>query len=302
MPPTEPAAADPSTGAPRVEAGTGDPRALEPSTAIEVLVQLDRELGAIDPDTRAIVALRPEHTGTVALVDVQLQDNGILEVPADAAGLVVVTAEDVSNGEEVVGLTQLVCILRDGTELGIYRVAGDDDPRTWRTDEDPEDAAEDLRPRDLASNSARRALALPSLVEPLPVTDLAARTWLLDVATAALQRFDGDDGPTEVSPHELSRFVDRPPFDGVERREEGGLPTWDELHQAAIAGKLELGGHLTVDADHAAWLDRDGFAQVVDRTLPTTEELLGSLRVTGDDELLAWAIGFLAARDWYQPA
>lgn len=302
MTPTEHATSVPSTGSSPVGAASGDPRVIDPSTAVEVLVHLDRELGAIDPDTRAIVALRPERAGTVALVDVQLQDNGILEVPSDAAGLVVVTAEDVSSGEEVVGLTQLVCILREGTELGIYRVAGDGDLRTWRTDEDPEDAAEDLRPRDLASNAARRAFGLPSLVEPLPVTDLAARTWLLDVATAALQRFDGDDGPTEVSPHELSRFVDRPPFDGVERREEGELPGWHELHEAAIAGKLELGGHLTVDADHAAWLDCDGFAQVVDRTLPTTEELLGSLRVTGDDELLAWAIGFLAARDWYQPA
>jgi hypothetical protein len=124
----------------------------------------------------------------------------------------------------------------------------------------------------------------------------------LDVATAALQRFDAEEGPTEVSPHELTQFVDRPPFDGVETRATDQLPDWHELHAAAVAGKLELGGHLTVDVDHAAWLDCDGFAQVVDRTLPTTEELLGSLRVTGDDELLAWAIGFLAARDWYQPA
>ena len=275
---------------------------IDPTTAIEVLVQLDRELGEIDPDTRAIVALRRAEGDTVSLIDVEMRDNGILEVPADAGGLVVVTAEEVSSGEEVIGLTQLVTILRDGTEVGIYRVADGEDLRTWRTDEDPEDAAEDLRPRDLASNAARRAFGLPSVVEPIPVTDLATRTWLLDVATAALQRFDADEGPTEVSPHELSQFVDRPPFDGIETVENGDLPDWHQIHQAAIAGKLELGGHLTVDTDHAAWLDCDGFAQVVDRTLPTTEELLGSLRVTGDDELLAWAIGFLAARDWYQPA
>ncbi len=276
--------------------------AIDPSVAIEVLLQLDRELGDIDPDTRAIVALRQAEAGTVALLDVHLRDNGILEVPDDAVGLVVVTAEDVSSGEEVIGLTQLVCVLRDGTEIGIYRVADGEDLRIWRTDEDPEDAADDLRPRDLASNAARRAFGLPSLVEPVSVTDLAARTWLLDVATSALQRFDAEEGPTEVSPHELTQFVDRPPFDGVETQDTDRLPDWHELHAAAAAGKLELGGHLTVDVDHAAWLDCDGFAQVVDRTLPTTEELLGSLRVTGDDELLAWAIGFLAARDWYQPA
>lgn len=275
---------------------------IDPTTALEVLVQLDRELGEIDPDTRAIVALQRAEGDTVSLIDVDMRDNGILEVPTDAGGLVVVTAEEVSSGEEIIGLTQLVAILRDGTEVGIYRVADGQDLRTWRTDEDPDDAAEDLRPRDLASNAARRAFGLPSVVEPIPVTDLAARTWLLDVATAALSRFDSDDGPTEVSPHELSQFVDRPPFDGIDGVENGELPGWHQIHRAATAGKLELGGHLTVDTDHAAWLDCDGFAQVVDRTLPTTEELLGSLRVTGDDELLAWAIGFLAARDWYQPA
>lgn len=276
-------------------------RNIDPTTALEVLVQLDRELGAIDPDTRAIVGLRRAEGDTVELVDVEMRDNGILEVPDDAGGLVVVTAEQVSSGDEIVGLTQLVGILRNGTEVGIYRVADGEDLRTWRTDEDPDDAAEDLRPREMASNAARRAFGLPSVVEPIQVTDLAARTWLLDVATAALSRFDSDDGPTEVSPHELSQFVDRPPFDGIDAVEDGELPDWHQIHQAAIAGKLELGGHLTVDTEHAAWLDRDGFAQVVDRTLPTTEELLGSLRVTGDDDLLAWAIGFLAARAWYQP-
>ena len=52
-------------------------------------------------------------------------------------------------------------------------------------------------------------------------------------------------------------------------------------HGRTIAGELHVGS-LTVDPAHAAWLDDDGFAQVVDRTLPSTEELLGTLRLVGE--------------------
>jgi len=270
---------------------------LAPEVAIEVLVQLDRELGSIDPDTRAIVGLRPGAAGTVALVDVELRDNGILEVADDVVGLVVVTAEQVASGDDVIGLTQLLAVLRDGTEIGVYRVSGDDTLRVWRTDRDPEDAAHDLRPRDVTSNTARRAFGLPSAVDAIDLTDIAARTWLVGVATTALRVFDRGDELVEVSLSDLGEYRDSAPL--VELTDGDDLPTWDEVHAAAIKGELDLGAHLTVDPDHAAWLDCDAFAQVLDRTLPSIEELLGTLRITGDDELLAWAIDWLSAREWY---
>ncbi len=276
---------------------------LDPQVAIETLAQLDRELGDIDPDTRAIVGLRPGVEGTVALVDVTLRDNGVLQVEDDVAGLIVVTAEDVSSqGDEpdaeasvddveVVALPQLVCILRDGTEFGLYRVAGDGHPRIWRTDADPDE--DDLRPRDFASNTARRAFGLPSLVEPIAVADVTTRSWLLSVASAALQAFDTPDGPQEVGPDDLGEITGSSPLRSI-ASDGDRLPSWEEMHRAAIAGELELGGQLTVDPDHAAWLDCDAFAQVLDRTLPSIDELLGTLRVTGDDDLLAWVIGHLS--------
>jgi hypothetical protein len=274
---------------------------LDVKVAIETLTQLDRELGRIDPDTRAIVGLRSSTPGTVSLVDVTLRDNGVLHVDDEVAGLIVVTAEEVADDDEVVGLTQLLCILRDGTELGLYRVDGDDEPRIWRTDADPDDAADDLRPRDIASNTARRALGLPSLVEPIDVADIALRTWLVVVASAALRAFDSPDGPVEVSPQDLGAVAERSPLRAVTPGTDR-LPTWAEVHRAAIADELDLGGHLTVDPAHARWLDTDAFAQVLDQTLPSTDELLGSLRITGDDDLLAWVIERLASGDDSQPA
>ena len=269
---------------------------LDPQVAIETLAQLDHELGDIDPDARAIVGLRPGVPGTVALVDVTLRDNGILEVADDVAGLVVVTAEDVSSdgdgdGDEVVALPQLVCILRDSTEIGLYRVAGDDQPRIWRTDAEPDEG--DLRPRDVASNTARRAFGLPSLVEPVPIEGVATRTWLLAVASSALQAFDTADGPSEVGLDDLE-VSEASPLRSLVADDDDRLPNWSEVHHAAITGALDLGSHLTVDPEHAAWLDCDAFAQVLDRTLPSIDELLGTLRVTGDDDLLAWVIGHLS--------
>lgn len=297
---------------------------LDPDTALEVIAQLDDELREVDPDTRAIVGLQPAEHGTVMLVDVSLLSNGILVAPDEVAGLVVVTSEEVARGEEVMGLHQLLCILRDGTEVGVYRTLDGQERHTWRTDTDPDDAADDLRPRDLASNTARRAFGLPSLATPVPITDLLARAWLLMVAGEALRRFDDEDGPREVGPEELSEVAAQPPIGGLDvgravaprgalgltgTNDNNGTvddvlahaPSWEQVHDAAVAGRLEL-GPFSVDEDHAAWLDPAGFAQVLDQTLPDIEHLLSTLNALGDDDLLSWAIGWLAAREWYLPA
>ena len=265
---------------------------LDVATAADVLRQLHDGLGEVDPDARAIVALSRTDTGTVALTDVTLHDNGILEVPDPVDGLVVVTAEDVAADGEVLPLRQLVCILPDGQEVGLFHTGREDEPATWTTaDED-----QGLRPRDLASNTARRALGLPSVVEPVAVTDILARVWLMQVAETALARFDAPEGPHEVSVDDVRHLAARSPLDLDDE-----APTWEELRVAAAEGRLTL-GPFSVDRDHAAWLDADGFAQMLDRTLPSLESLLGSLEIVGDPQLLAWTIGWLAARDWYDPA
>jgi hypothetical protein len=290
---------------------------LDPSTALEVLDQLRDQLGEVDPQVRAIVALRMTGPKHVELVDVDLHGNRVLDPPADAAGLVVVTGEEVvgsdeaSDGSQAAGgtgsgsvadgdpelddpvcLQQFVCVLPDGDEVGIATVADEDEPRRWTTADDPEGDAASLRPRDLASNTARRAFGLPSLVTLPPITDVLARAWLLGVATEAMARFDGPSGLHEVTPEDLDEALP----EGL-LAEAGPVPTWEDLHAAAIAGELDL-GRFTVDGDHARWLDAAGFGQLLDVTLPPTEELLETLQVVGDDDLLGWAIGELAARGW----
>ena len=269
---------------------------IDASTALDVLLQLHEQLGEVDADARAVVALTRLDDGTVSLEDVAIHDNGVLEAPEHTDGLVVVTSEDVEldGDQEVVPLRQLVCLLPDGTEVGVFQLGDDPTPRSWSTSDDPTSA---LRPRDLASNTARRALGLRSLVEPPPVVDLLARAWLLAVAREALTRFDAAEGPREVEPDELLEVAERPPLPGVDVDD---VPTWGQVHRLAAEGHLEV-GPFAVDAEHAAWLDPEGLAQVLDQTLPPTEELLGSLRLVGDDDLLAWAIGWLSTRDWYQP-
>ncbi len=71
------------------------------------------------------------------------------------------------------------------------------------------------------------------------------------------------------------------------------------MRAAAARGDLHLASY-TVEPAHAAWLDADGFAQVVDRTLPSTEQLLGTLRIVGEDPLVGWAIDHIADRGWGQ--
>jgi hypothetical protein len=274
---------------------------LDALRTIDVLVQLDRELGHIDETTRAIVGLRAESDGTVALIDVELRDDGVL-VPAHGTdGLVVVTTEEVAHGDDVVPLKQLVAILPDGTEVGVYRVADGDELRSWRTDTDPDDEAPALRPRDVASNSARRAFGLPTLVEgPMTVSELLARAWLVAVAGEALQRFDAPEGPRDVEVEELREVAARPLLGGLVTGADASIPTWDEIHAAAVAGELEL-GPFTVEPAHAAWLDPPGLAQVLDRVLPPVEEMLGSIRIAGSNDAMAWAIEELLRRDWYRP-
>jgi hypothetical protein len=278
-----------------VTAGLGGPRALE------VLAQLDAQLGDVDPDARALVALSPGEGDGVALTDVTLRDDGILEPPADAIGIVVVTSEDVQLDEDgpVVALRQLVAVLPDGTEVGVVRVGDDPTPRTWSTEDD----AEAMRPRDVTANTARRSLGLPTLADVPPIEDLLARAWLVQVAEEALARFDGPEGPREVEPEELGDLARVDPLGQLCAETTGTEhdpavpPTWEQVHAAAKAGRLQLGS-FTVDHAHAAWLDVDGFAQVVDRTLPSTEQLLGTLRVLGEDPLVGWAIDHIAGRGW----
>jgi hypothetical protein len=282
---------------------------LDPGTALEVLAQLRTQLGEVDPEVRAIVALRRTGSGSVALADVTLHANRILEPPPDAAGLVVVTGEEVTaagnadqgppTADAVVALHQFVCVLPDGQEVGIYTTGEDPEPHPWSTADDPEELAPTLRPRDVASNSARRALGLPSVVDLPPITDILARAWLLAVTSEALRRFDGPDGPDEVTADELTEVAGHPPLGAVADAPDE-LPTWQAIHTAAVAGDLEL-GTFTVDVEHAAWLDAEGLAQLLDVTLPATDELLATLRVTGGDDLLGWAIGWLSGRGWIEP-
>lgn len=271
---------------------------IGPDQALEVLVHLDAELGDVAAGTRAIVGLCAAEDGSTGLVDVTLREDGVLEVGPEVEALVAVTDEELAADDEVEALHVLVCVLPDGVEVGVYRLADDDRLRGWRTDVDPAEA-EPLRPRDVASNTARRAFGLPSLVDDVPpVTDVLARAWLLVVAREALARFDAVDGPHEIEAAELVAVAEQPVLGGIG---DGQPSTWEELHRAAADGELEL-GPFEVDPAHAAWLDAPGFAQVLDRTLPSVEELLGSLRVVGDDDLLAWAIGWLSARDWFHAA
>jgi hypothetical protein len=278
-------------------ADAAPPVRLDPDKVLEVLVGLQRELRGTDPELRAVVGLRAA-AGSIALVDVPLRGNGVLDPPVGTGGLVVVTSEEVAHGEEVVGLHQIVAVLAGGAEIGLYRVADGGRTGVWRTDVD-DDTAAALRPRDLAANSARRAFGLPSLVEgPMPVAELLARAWLLAVAGEALDRFDGPDGPRDVEIDELLEVAAAPPLGGL-TVSDGVPPSWEQVHAAAVAGDLEL-GPFTVEPSHAAWLDPHGLAQLLERTLPPIEELLASLRVTANDEGLAWAIEQLLARGWHR--
>jgi hypothetical protein len=271
--------------------------AFTPERALGVLLQLEPQLRGVGADRRAIVGLRAVADDHVELVDVDLGADGVLD-PAGADGLVVVTSEEVGNGEEVLCLTQVVCILPDGTEVGISRADGAEEARVWRTDRDAADAAEDLRPQDVAANTARRAYGLPSVVaDGLSVPELLGRVWLVAVAAEALRRFDTPDGPREVEVEELQAAARAPLLGGLVT-DDGTLPTWEQIHTHARDGRLEL-GPFPVEPTHASWLDEAGFAQVLDTTLPAAEDLLDQLRLTAGDAGMAWALAVLLDRGWH---
>lgn len=271
--------------------------ALTPERALDVLLQLEPQLRGVNTDRRAIVGLRAVAATQVELIDVDLGADGVLD-PGEADALVVVTTEEVGDDDDVLCLTQLVCVLPDGTEVGISRADDAEDARVWRTDRDAADAAHDLRPRDVAANTARRAFGLPSAVaNELSVPELLGRAWLMKVAGEALRRFDAPGGPAEV-PVEALRPIARQPLLGGLVAGDGPLPTWEQIRAHAVAGHLEL-GHLPVAASHAAWLDDAGFAQVLDTTLPTAEDLLEQLRVTAGEQGMAWALAFLLDLGWH---
>lgn len=271
--------------------------AFTPDRVMDVLLQLEPQLRGVSADRRAIVGLRAVADDHVELVDVDLGEDGVLD-PADAEGLVVVTSEEVGDGEEVLCLTQLMCVLPDGTEVGISRADDAEEARVWRTDRDATDAAEDLRPRDVAANTARRAYGLPSVVaNVVSVSELLGRVWLVAVAGEALRRSEAPDGPAEVEIADLQAVAQAPLLGGLVEHD-GTLPTWEQIHSHAKAGRLEL-GPFPVEPTHAAWLDEAGFAQVLDTTLPSAEDLLDQLRLTAGDHGMAWALALLLDRGWH---
>ena len=273
---------------------------VSPERALDILLQLEPQLRGVEQDRRAIVGVKAVASDHVELVDVQLREDGVLE-PGDADGLVVVTTEEVGAGEVVVCLTQLVCILPDGTEVGISRADDTEEARIWRTDRDATDAAEDLRPRDVAANTARRAFGLASVVaDGISVEELLGRAWLVTVAGESLRRFDHPDGPVDVEVEELVAVADAPLLGGLVGSDDPS-PSWETIRDHAVAGKLEL-GPFTVEATHAAWLDLPGFIQVLDTTLPAAEHLLEQLRITAGDQGMAWALARLLDRGWHGAA
>ncbi len=271
--------------------------ALTPERALDVLVQLEPQLRGVVAGQRAIVGLRAVADDHVELVDVDLAGDGTLD-PAGADALVVVTNEDVGDGDDVLSLTQLACILPDGVEVGISRADGADRARVWRTDQDASDAAEELRPHDVAANTARRAFGLRSVIGARPsMAGLVGRAWLVAVAGEALRRFDSPEGVRDVEVEELTSAAQAPLLGGLAGREDA-LPSWEQLHAHAAAGRLEL-GPFTVRPTHAAWLDVDGLAQVLDTTLPAAEDLLEQLQLTTGDGGMAWALTWLLERGWH---
>lgn len=271
--------------------------ALTPERALDVLRQLEPELREVTQAQRAIVGLRAVADDHVELVDVDLADDGTLD-PDGADALVVVTNEDVGDGDDVLSVTQLICILPGGTEVGISRAAGAEQAQVWRTDRDESDAADELRPRDVAANTARRAFGLPSAIGERPsVAGLVGRAWLVAVAGDALHRFDAPEGVRDVEVEELSPVADGSLLGGLVEPDRP-LPSWEQLHAHAAAGRLEL-GPFTVHPSHAEWLDVDGLAQVLDTSLPTAEDLLEQLRITTGDAGMAWAMARLLDRGWH---
>lgn len=290
------------------------PVALTIETTTDVLVQLHGELGAFDPDTRAMVALRATGADTVDLEEVGFTGNGVLEVDDDIDALVVVTGEmiELIEADEIVPLRQLVAVLRGGEELGVFRIGEDDDSVYRWTTAEPDENVDTMRPRDVAANAARRAFGQPSYTPDIPITELLSRLWLLHIAQVTLEQFDAND-TRPVRVEQVAAADTRGPFASIlddpayaddevaASRELAADIDWEDVRQLAVRGEFEIGPYV-FDPEHADWLDAAGFAQYFDRTVMSTEEILASLDVMGDSDLVAWAIDELVRRDWRAPS
>lgn len=281
--------------------------------AAEVLQQMHAELGDFDPDDRALVAFRVVGEDEVELVDVDVEDNGILEVPDDVAGVVLVTGDtiELAGSGETTEIRQLLAVLVNGDEVGVFRLGEDDDLYVWKTtSDDPQ--VEDLRPRSIEANLARRALGHRSFIDDVPITEFFARLYLLHLAQLTLDLFDSEDGPDLVSPADLEGADAEGPFavllgddaypdDPTEAaRQLAAELTWEDVRRLAARGDLHVGPY-EFDAEHCDWLDARGFAQYFDETVMDADEMLGALETMGDEDLVGWALDRLLERDWYAP-
>lgn len=279
----------------------------------EVLQQMHQELGDFDPDDRALVAFQVVGEDEVELVDVEVYDNGILEVPEEVAGVILVTGDtiELAGSGETTHIRQLLAVLVSGDEVGVFRLGDDDELYVWDTSSDDPQVAE-LRPRDMEANMARRALGHASYIDDVSITEFFARLYLLHLAQLTLELADAEGGPELVSSEDLAAADSTGPFavlladdaypdDEVEAaRQLAAELTWEDVRKLAARGDLVIGPY-EFDADHCDWLDARGFAQYFDETVMDAGELLGALEGMGDEDLAGWAIGQLLERDWYSP-
>lgn len=282
--------------------------------AVEVLQQMHQELGDFDPEDRALVAFRVAGEDEVELVDVDIEDNGILDVPDDVAGVILVTGDviELAGSGETTPIRQLLAVLVNGEEVGVFRLGADEDLYVWKTaSEDPQ--VEDLRPRSMEANMARRALGHRSFIDDVPITEFFARLFLLHLAQLTLELFDAPEGPELVSPADLEQTDAEGPFavlladeaypdDPTEAAQQlASELTWEDVRRLAARGDLVVGPY-EFDAEHADWLDARGFAQYFDETVMDADAMIGALDTMGDEELVGWALDRLLERDWYAPS
>ncbi|MBW3620927.1 MAG: hypothetical protein KY461_11825 [Actinobacteria bacterium] len=265
--------------------------------ATDVLAQIHDEMGDFDPDTRALVALAVTGESSFDLTDVDLADNGVLEVGDDVAGLLLLTGDRVELVDRAapVAVRHVVVILRDGVEVGMFRLGEDDDTlHRWSNLQPDDEDARVMRPRDPAANVARRAFGLPSLVDDVPVVELVARIWSVHVAQVALRLFDERGGQPVPLPDLTAEVVaTEPDIDPAEM-------TWGGARELAIRDRLRFGPY-RFDPEHAAWLDAAGFAQHVLRSVPEPAEFLDTLSVVVEGDVLAWVLAELERRGWTAP-
>lgn len=276
----------------------------------EVLQQMHADLGDFDPDQRALVGVRVVGEDEVEVVDLELDDHGVVHAEHDVAAILLVTGDTIELAEtgEVTPIRQIVGVLRSGEEAGVFRLGDDDELYAWSTDRD--DASADLRPRTVEANLARRALGVRSYVDDVHITEFLARLYLLHLAQVTLERFDAGEEPVaaedvdtsgEHGPFALLLSDDAYPDDEAEAaRQLADELTWEHVRRLAVRGDLHVGPY-AFDPEHADFLDARGFAQHFDTEVMPAEELLGALETMGDDDLVGWAVGQLLDRDWYAP-